>query len=97
MRTKHVALDTTILEASVHDAATQLVHYQYIVIAPDGVERYPVPQRYAWPGEIDLMARLAGLELRERWAGWDRSPFVATSTGHVSVYGRAEERLHPIG
>jgi SAM-dependent methyltransferase len=89
VRTRHVSIDSTILEASVHDPITQLVSYQYIVITPEGVEQFPVPQRYAWPSELDLMARFAGLELRERWAGWDRSPFTASSTSHVSVYGRS--------
>jgi hypothetical protein len=41
-----------------------------------------------WPSELDLMARLAGLELRERWGDWDRSPFTAESTKHVSVWGK---------
>jgi hypothetical protein len=44
------------------------------------------PGRYIWPSELDLMARLAGLALRERWADWDRSPFTAESTKHVSVW-----------
>jgi SAM-dependent methyltransferase len=44
------------------------------------------PGRYIWPSELDLMARLAGMELRERWADWDRSPFTAESTKHVSVW-----------
>ena len=46
------------------------------------------PGRYIWPSELDLMARLAGMELRERWADWDRSPFTAESTKHVSVWER---------
>jgi len=44
------------------------------------------PGRYIWPSELDLMARLAGLTLRERWADWDRSTFTAASTKHVSVW-----------
>jgi SAM-dependent methyltransferase len=44
------------------------------------------PGRYIWPSELDLMARLAGLQLRERWADWDRTPFTAASTKHVSVW-----------
>ena len=48
----------------------------------------PLPMRYAWPAEIDLMAQLAGLELRERWSDWDRSPFRGSSAKHISVYGR---------
>ncbi|MGE0044771.1 MAG: class I SAM-dependent methyltransferase, partial [Hyphomonadaceae bacterium] len=47
----------------------------------------PLPMRYAWPSEIDLMARLAGLALKHRWGGWRREPFSADSKMHVSVYG----------
>jgi len=47
---------------------------------------YPVRLRYAWPSELNLMARLAGLRLRERWGGWRREPFTASSTRHISVY-----------
>jgi hypothetical protein len=45
-----------------------------------------VPFRYVWPAELDLMARLAGMRLRERWADWDRAPFTADSGKHVSVW-----------
>ena len=48
--------------------------------------RVSMPFRYAWPAEFDLMARLAGLTLRDRWAGWRREPFTAESTMHVSVW-----------
>ncbi len=50
---------------------------------------YPGRLRYAWPSELDLMARLAGLRLRERWGDWRRSPFTSQSRSHVSVYERA--------
>lgn len=49
---------------------------------------YPVHVRWAWPSELDLMARLTGLELRDRWASWKREPFTGESRQHVSVYGR---------
>lgn len=88
VRTAHLTPESAYLEASLHDPVAQTVQYQYIEIARDGVRLYPVPMRYAWPSEIDLMARLAGLELRERWGGWDRSPFTASSAAHVSVYAR---------
>jgi len=39
-----------------------------------------------WPSELDLMARIAGLQLRERWAGWQREAFTAESRSHVSIY-----------
>ncbi|MBK5288369.1 MAG: class I SAM-dependent methyltransferase [Acidimicrobiia bacterium] len=49
-------------------------------------ESFSIPFRYVWPSELDLMARLAGLTLRERWNDWDRSPFAGTSRQHVSVW-----------
>jgi hypothetical protein len=87
-RTVHVAMDRLVIEASLHDPLTQTIHYQYVVTTPRGVRMTPLPMRYAWPAEIDLMARLAGLKLRERWGDWDRSTFKASSAKHVSVYGR---------
>jgi SAM-dependent methyltransferase len=51
-----------------------------------GIGEVQTPFRYVWPSELDLMARLAGLTLRDRWAGWDRSPFTGDSTSHVSVW-----------
>ena len=87
-RTVHVAMDQLVVEASLHDPLTQTIHYQYVVTTPRGVRMTPLPMRYALPAEIDLMARLAGLELRERWGDWDRSTFKASSAKHVSVYGR---------
>src|SRR5579863_557251 len=53
---------------------------------------FKTPFRYVWPSELDLMARLAGMSLRSRWAGWDRSPFTGDSTSHVSVWEKTENR-----
>jgi SAM-dependent methyltransferase len=88
MRTVHVAMDRLVVEASLHDPVTQTILYQYVTTTPRGVRMTPLPMRYAWPAEIDLMAQLAGLALRERWSDWDRSPFGGSSTKHISVYGR---------
>ena len=49
-------------------------------------ERLSMPFRYVWPAELDLMARIAGMKLRERWSGWKREPFTAESTKHISVW-----------
>jgi hypothetical protein len=62
---------------------------QQVVLTERGIHLYPVQSRYAWPSELDLMARLAGLQLRNRWAGWAEEPFTATSASHVSVYACA--------
>jgi SAM-dependent methyltransferase len=70
-----------------YDVVTQdMVSHHYTAEA-DGRMRYSyTPFRYAWPAEFDLMARIAGLRLRERWAGWQRQLFSAESTSHVSVW-----------
>jgi hypothetical protein len=48
--------------------------------------RHSAPYRYVWPSELDLMARVAGLRLRDRWSGWGRQPFTAESPSQVVVY-----------
>jgi hypothetical protein len=88
-RTLRVQLDEVELHADLHDPVEQVVTSQHVVMREGGLQLYPVKIRYAWPSELDLMARLAGLELRERWGGWRREAFTATSGRHVSVYGRA--------
>jgi SAM-dependent methyltransferase len=70
----------------VYDVVTQRFSSQHYVFTEHGVETYPVEFRYAWPSELDLMARLAGLTLTDRWAGWQREPFTSVSRAHVSVY-----------
>ena len=69
-----------------YDVVTQRFSSQHFYLVDGKVEAYPVEFRYAWPAELDLMARLAGLRLRDRWAGWRREPFTAVSPAHVSVY-----------
>jgi SAM-dependent methyltransferase len=70
----------------VYDVVTQRFSSQHYYFAEDGVQAFPVEFRYAWPSELDLMARLAGLTLQDRWAGWQREPFTSLSRAHVSVY-----------
>ena len=69
-----------------YDVARQgLISHHYSVV--DGkLEVNSVPFRYVWPSELDLMARLAGMTLRERWSGWKHEPFTSESTKHVSVW-----------
>ena len=74
------------LSFDVYDVVTQRFSSQHFHFTEDGVQAFPVELRYAWPAELDLMARLAGLTLRDRWAGWGREPFTSMSTSHVSVY-----------
>ncbi len=68
------------------DVSTQLgVSHHYWVAGGKG-EVHSQPFRFVWPSELDLMARIAGLDLRERWGSWDRAPFTGDSTKHVSVW-----------
>jgi SAM-dependent methyltransferase len=90
-----VGSDAVYLETSVHDPVAQRVRSQHVVITEQGVRLYPVEVRYAWPAELDLMARLAGLRLRERWGGWSREDFGASSGAHVSVYEPAGRERNP--
>ncbi len=89
VRVAEVGLDSVQIDATVHDPVKQLVHSQHLIVIDGEMRLYPVDLRYAWPAELDLMARLAGLERRHRWADWDRSAFGPASTKHISVYGRA--------
>jgi SAM-dependent methyltransferase len=75
-----------------YDIANQgLISHHYWIV--DGkLEVFSPPFRYVWPAELDLMARLAGMSLRERWAGWNREPFTSDSTTHVSVWQKAAVR-----
>jgi SAM-dependent methyltransferase len=81
--------DEVTLETSTHDPFAQRVESAYVFIREDQVRMYPVELRYAYPSELDLMARLAGLALRERWANWDRQEYPSHRWTHVSVWERA--------
>jgi len=83
-----IEIDEVRLDVLRHDAATQMIEESHVSLSPGGIRLNPVVQRYAWPGEIDLMAKIAGLRLKGRWGGWGREPFTSASSLHVSVYGR---------
>ena len=75
------------LDVGRHDPVTQRLDETHVSLTREGVRLYPVVTRYAWPSELDLMAKIAGLRLQERWAGWSGESFTATSARHISVYG----------
>jgi hypothetical protein len=83
-----IEVDEVRLDVLRHDAAIQMTKESHVSLSQAGVRLNPVVQRYAWPSELDLMARLAGLDLKERWGGWKRESFNSSSGRHVSVYGR---------
>jgi hypothetical protein len=64
---------------------------QNVMFTESGIRLMPVHVRYAWPSELDLMGRLAGLRLRERWQDWERTPFTNESARHVSVYAKSPD------
>ena len=69
-----------------YDVATQGLRSHHLEVVDGRLERISMPFRYVWPAELDLMARLAGMTLRERWSGWKREPFTNESRKHVSVW-----------
>jgi hypothetical protein len=81
-----VRVDEVLIDAARHDPVTQRIDSSHILITGAGVRLFPVSIRYAWPAELDAMAMVAGMRLQHRWAGYDRSPFTADSTRHVSIY-----------
>lgn len=76
------------LDVARHDPVTQLLEESHVVLSSTGVSVSPIVCRYVWPSELDLMARMAGLRLLDRWGGWNEEPFNSESRRHVSVYGR---------
>jgi SAM-dependent methyltransferase len=72
-----------------YDTATQAMSSNYITVTGGRGEYRSIPFRYVWPSELDLMARLAGMRLRDRWEDWTRTPFTGDSRKHVSVWEKA--------
>jgi SAM-dependent methyltransferase len=83
-----IGVDYVRLDVARHDPVNQLLEESHVALSSKGVHLNPMVTRYAWPSELDLMARIAGLRLKGRWGGWNREPFTSTSSRHVSVYGR---------
>ena len=72
-----------------YDIANQGLVSHHYWMEDDRFRGLSVPFRYVWPAELDLMARLAGMTLRERWSGWNREPFTSESRKHISVWQKA--------
>jgi SAM-dependent methyltransferase len=90
--TMQIGLDDAWLALARHHPAEQRVQGQHVFLSSEGTRFYPVYLRYAYPSELDLMARLAGLRLRDRFDGWGGKPFMGQTQSCVSVYGRADNR-----
>jgi SAM-dependent methyltransferase len=88
VRAEAIGVDEVRLDLLRNDPSTQVLEENHVTISSGGIRFNPVVQRYAWPAELDLMARIAGLRLHERWGGWSGEPFSKHSELHVSVWGR---------
>jgi SAM-dependent methyltransferase len=86
--TRALTEDSVEMEYLIHDRVAQAITYQRVTFDAKGTTLRPLRLRYCWPSELDLMAQLAGMRLRERFHDWDRSPFTAASRKHISVYER---------
>ena len=83
------AVTPTHLGFEEYDVAKQIAYSHHYWVVDGKLETFSAPFRYVWPSELDLMARLAGMTLRERWSSWDREPFTSDSRSHVSVWEKA--------
>jgi SAM-dependent methyltransferase len=83
-----IEVGSVTLDVGRHDPVAQILDESHVSLSKAGVQVVPIVTRYAWPSELDLMARLAGLRLAARWGGWSDEPFTARSERHVSVYRR---------
>jgi SAM-dependent methyltransferase len=72
-----------------YDVANQGLISHHLELVDGRLERLSIPFRYVWPSELDLMAELAGMTLRERWSGWNREPFTSESRKHVSIWEKS--------
>ncbi|WP_019806228.1 class I SAM-dependent methyltransferase [Saccharomonospora halophila] len=89
LQARHLAPDKVMLDTISVDPAEQILTEIHTVIGAGTVSTYVEVSRYAWPAELDLMARLAGLERVERFADWERAPFTAGAHRHVTLYRKA--------
>jgi SAM-dependent methyltransferase len=80
------AVTPTHLGFEEYDVATQIAFSHHYWVRDGQLETFSAPFRYVWPAELDLMARLAGMTLRERWSDWNREPFTNDSRSHISVW-----------
>ncbi len=87
MRVVRIGDHAVLMDVSQHEQDKQLITSQHVWLTEAGTKFFPVRIRYIWPSEMDLMARLAGLQLKQRWSDWTKAEFTASSGKHISVYG----------
>jgi SAM-dependent methyltransferase len=87
----HVGVDHVQIDVGRYDPLSQILDENHVRIGADGLTFSPIRLRLAHPPELDLMARFAGLRLRDRYSGWNNEPYTATSWRHVSIYEHADQ------
>jgi SAM-dependent methyltransferase len=93
MQVNELRSDRVSLQVYQRDNITQRVFQQLVLMEQNGrIRLIPDTYRYIWPSELDLMAKIAGLRLRERWGDWRRGPFTSSSVKHISVYDGARRK-----
>jgi SAM-dependent methyltransferase len=88
VKAEEILTDRVRLDVLRHDASKQMIDENHVSLTTTGVRFNPIVQRYSWPSELDLMARIAGLQLKERWSSWRCDPFTPESNNCVSVFCR---------
>jgi SAM-dependent methyltransferase len=88
---ERIGVDHVALDVCRYDPVSQVLDENHVRIGSDGITFSPISLRLSHPPEFDLMARVAGLRLRNRWGGWDEEPFDSTSWRYISVYERASD------
>lgn len=87
VHTEYIGQATVGLDVARYDPVTQLLEENHIRFTTQGITMSPIVCRLITPGEMDLMARIAGMRLVQRFANWQRSPFDINSKAHISIYG----------
>lgn len=93
MRATRIEENEVQVDVSQIELKTQVITSQHIVLNEQGTRFYPVKLRYVWPTEMDLMARLSQLQLKERWGDWEKAMFTADSGKHISVYEHRKSQI----
>ncbi|MCD4707579.1 MAG: class I SAM-dependent methyltransferase [Candidatus Sabulitectum sp.] len=85
------------IDVSKHNQLTQQITGQHVLLTDGGVRLFPVTIRYTWPSELDMMARVAGMKLIDRWGDWNQVSFSSDSIKHISVYKPLQKQTHRKG
>lgn len=91
MRVGRIGDNEVQIDVSEIELEKQLITSQHVLFQEQKIHFYPVKIRFVWPSEMDLMARLSGLQLKQRWSDWKKGEFTAESTKHISVYEHSKQ------